>query len=398
MEDFAKPARLVRGALFVNIGVDPFVTAGRHGDQIASNRSDPLRYGASAENLLVSLDQVVVTSWQEVLTHRYGGPRAVVECLCDYLKWAPPSRGVRPQAMAVHGSGIGRGRSVAQRIELLFADVVECYYGETGDAAARYVLAVEAGYYVLQFDGDAPRYHSADSYSALLRLLGQPQGRFSPIVIDPLALTGTVVPMICARNRPGYVQFFYHPLGEEADIYVLDERGSLFYQRMPFYDARPLVNQYSRFFEAVLNRINFLMEEGQAAGGAEGLEFFAIDRDRIGEIWLERQQPNFGRVDRPYLSLQVMVEVEESQTVFTLYCGGREFSTLEYGSELFNAVVRHVLELRASRKHYPIYITDISMSRAVLGEEAVGKVQTVHFLQYKRRIEEQLNRAMLEQR
>jgi len=33
----------------------------------------------------------------------------------------------------------------------------------------------------------------------------------------------------------------------------------------------------------------------------------------------------------------------------------------------------------------------------VLGEEGVGKVQTLHFLNYKRRIEERLNRALREQ-
>ena len=398
MGDFARSARLLRGALFVNVGIDPFVSVTRQGDQIASNRTDPLRYGASFENLLVSLDQVLVTSWQEVLTHRYGGARAVVECLCEYLKWAPPSKGVPPQTMAVHGFSAGRGQSVAQRIEQLFADVSACYYDEPAGAASRYVLAVGTGYYVLQFDGDTPRYQHCDSYNALMRHLSRPQAQFSPIVIDRAALTDTVLPMICARNRPGYVQFFYRAVGNEADIYVLDERGSLFYHRMAFYDANALINQYSRFLQAVLNRMIVLMQERMPPGPAEVLAFFAIDRNQGGRLRPVRTRAHFGRVDRPYLSLQVIVEVEESQTVFTLYCGGREFSTLEYGSDLFNAVVRHVLELRVSGKHYPIYITDISMSRAVLGEDAVGKVQTVLFLQYKRRIEEQLNQVMQRQR
>lgn len=60
-------------------------------------------------------------------------------------------------------------------------------------------------------------------------------------------------------------------------------------------------------------------------------------------------------------------------------------------------MVRHVLELRHSGQHYPIYITDIGMSRAVLGEQGVNKVQTIHFLNYKRRIENELNRVLLEE-
>ena len=72
-------------------------------------------------------------------------------------------------------------------------------------------------------------------------------------------------------------------------------------------------------------------------------------------------------------------------TVFTLYCDSKE---------LFNTVVKHVLVLRNSGQHHPIYITDISLDRSVMGEENVGKMQTSHFLNYKQRIEDQLNRSM----
>ena len=82
------------------------------------------------------------------------------------------------------------------------------------------------------------------------------------------------------------------------------------------------------------------------------------------------------------------------ESIFTLYCDGKEFSTLEHGRELFTSVVKHVLVLRQSGQRYPIYITDISLARSVVGEENVGKMQSIYFLNYKRRIEEQLNRAV----
>jgi len=213
--------------------------------------------------------------------------------------------------------------------------------------------------------------------------------------LDRYALTDTPLPAIVAANRPGWVQFFYWPRDATADIYVLDERGSLFSQSTPYFDAGSLVGQYSRFFEAVLNRMNLLMQEGQSLGVAEGVEVFRIRRDENAVFQLSRQRPEFRRMGQQYFSLQVIVEAgEESGTELTIYCDGREFSTLEYGSKLFDAVVRHVLELRSSGHTYPVYITDIGLSRAVIGEEALGRVQTTHFLNYKRSIEEQFNRAM----
>lgn len=394
-DDFARPARVERAALFVNVGVDPFARMAREGDQIATTRSDPLRFGASAQNLVSQVDLVLVTSWQEVLTFHFSGGKGLVECVCELCKWAPPSQNQPPAAVAVHALGTLRGDTVARRIQQLFEDVRATFYSSGADPQTRYVLAAGDGFFTLSFQDDALRYQRFPDYEALLRELARPQERFRPTVIDRYALTDSVLPTVYARNRPGYVQFFYRPLQDEVEYYVLDERGSLFYQRATYYDANALINQFSRFFESVLNRINFLMQEGSSVAGAEGLEFYAVTRDRGSEFQLERRPPHFGELERRYLSLQVIVEAdEEGRTVFTLYCDDREFSTLEFGGGLFDAVVRHVLELRDSGQHYPIYITDISMSRTVLGENVAGRIQTIHFLNYKRRIENELNKAM----
>ena len=252
-------------------------------------------------------------------------------------------------------------------------------------------------YYILSFENDILHYEGAFSHSGLITALGRPRANFSPVTIDTHALVDSVLPLVYSRNRSGYVQLFYRPQGATVEVYVLDERGSLFQQTLPFYDAKALLNQYGLFFDAVLNRINFLMQEGQQVNSAEGVEFYLIGRDSDGKHKVERQSAEFRAPNKQYFSLQVIVDVDEhGQTVFTLYCGDREFSTLEYGTDLFGAVVRHVLELRRSGQAYPIYITDIGMSRAVLGDSGVDKVQTVHFLTYKRRIETELNRVLTE--
>ena len=48
----------------------------------------------------------------------------------------------------------------------------------------------------------------------------------------------------------------------------------------------------------------------------------------------------------------------------TIYCEEVEFSTIEHGDDLFNAVARHVLKQRKSGLPYPIYITDIELANS----------------------------------
>ncbi|HKJ75896.1 MAG TPA: class I adenylate cyclase, partial [Gammaproteobacteria bacterium] len=120
MGDFARAARVVRAGFFINVGVDPFARLARAGDQITSSRSDPLRFGARAENLIAQVDLVLVTSWQEVLTYHYRGGKGLVACLCELLKWAPPSQGRRPAEVAVHAMSTLRGDSVTRRLSQLF--------------------------------------------------------------------------------------------------------------------------------------------------------------------------------------------------------------------------------------------------------------------------------------
>jgi adenylate cyclase class 1 len=50
-------------------------------------------------------------------------------------------------------------------------------------------------------------------------------------------------------------------------------------------------------------------------------------------------------------------------------------------------VARHVLKQRKSGQPYPIYITEIELSRHMLTKSHMGNFQSIHYLNYKKRIE-----------
>lgn len=394
VSDFAEAAQLVNSLIVINAGLDPLARNEHAEGCIASGRSDALSYGGMSENLVHTVDQVVVTTWQEVLNYHFNGAKGLMDCLCEYLKWTPLS-GTRIPSVPAVASYSAKGGAIARRVEALFRDIIDCYYTVRRPPATRYVLQIGHGFCVFSFEDDLPRYKMLDNYSALLRYLGAPQKEFSPLVFDSHMQTDRVLTFIAGYNRPGIVQLFYRTQGTQVDVYALDERGSLFHRRMPFYDSDALLSQYSYFFESVLNRVNFLMQDGRTVRGAEGLEFFQVESDAAGNLRLARQVPRSTLQGDQFISLQVIVDVDEAaRTTFTLYCNGREFSSPAGSGQMLDEVVEHILELRRGRETYPIYITDISMSSAVLGEEGVERIQTIHFLSYKHRIEEKLNQTM----
>ncbi len=394
IEALSRPALVEQSLLFVNVGFDPMARLLMHGIHLTTGRLDALSFGAMWENLALSFDQLLVNNWQEVLTFRSAGTTAVLDCLCKYLAHTPLSLGIRPTPVSVACLSSTRGITIAGRIEELFADVIDCYYGGQHPANSRYVVRIGNGYHLLQVENDLLRHSPAGNLEGLQRLLSAPQAHFSPVVVDRHALSESPLALLLAHNHEHRVQLAYFVQHEEADVYVLDEKGSLFHQRVPFHDAASLLSQYQWFFDAVLPRRSFLATGSHDTRYQNEVELSQVVRDpATGHFSLEaRKVPR--RLSRRYFNVQVIGDKVADRSVYTIYCDDLEFSTLEHGEALFDVVAAHLLARRASGEHYPIYITDIDISKTLLNDDVVGELQTIHYLNYKRRVEEHLNQAL----
>ncbi len=395
MEALGKPALTKCSTLLINLARDPMGHLTRQGKQLVSERIDPLSFGSAGESLAVTFDQIVVTSWHEVLTFRFTGETGLMDCITDYLAWHPVSGSTIPAAITCSSFSSTRGPFIARRVEEVFNHVIRSFYQEEWKETARYVVRIGQHFYVMQVENDVPRAERLDSPGALMQHLARPQEHFSPVHLDSWVLNETPLPQLYKINRPGAVQLFYQVQGGRAQIYVLDEKGSLFTQKVAFHDGLTLLTQFQRFLESVHYRRDGLMEKTGHATSECVVEYYQISRDSLGDYHLDEQNINPYRQSRSYFGIQVLGDLlENNRTVFTMYCGDREFSTLEHGDKLFEEVAYHVVQQRASGAAYPIYITDIDLSRNLLGSDASGGLQTVHFLNYKKRIEQRLNEVM----
>ncbi len=394
MEDLNRRARVTRMAIFINLGIDPNSMHG--GNHIASNRTDALSYGGLHQNLALTFDQVTLTSWKEVLTSRYSGVDGLMSCLRDYLRWSSPAENIVPLPVSAYCFSFGRGRSIAHRIEELFGDVVSCFYGGASRVPTRYLMAVEHIFYAIYFEQDTLRYDRIDNYVELQRYLSAGWSAFTRIVVDKYALAETPLALIFSMNKPRVVQLFYLIDGADADVYVLDEKGSFFQQRMLSVDSNMLLHHFSLFFNAISHRQYFEISGEAGHSSVDGVEFFEILHERARNWHLSKRQAIRQRA-HAYFNVQVIGNlVAGAKPIFSIFCDHYEFTSLEHGVDIFDKVAKHILKRRRSGERYPIYITDIDLPITISDGQGVGSAtQTVHLLQHKKNIEAKLNEALL---
>jgi adenylate cyclase class 1 len=390
----ADQAAIRKAGLFVNLARDPMAKFTRNGMQLVSERIDPLSYGGQWENLAISFEAILATSWGELLTSRYSGRTALLDWLCDYFSWLPVAPGNPPPTVSCFSFSSSRGPIIARRLEELFNEIRDFFYRNYWRRHGRYALRVGQRYYVLQCEHDVPRYQEFDSWNALLQHLGRPQDAFSPIRFDRQSLDDSPLGAVLENNTDGQIQFFYQLKGGRALVYILDERGSLYHQSVAFHDRHTLLGQFQRFLDSVRYRMRNLNLEHSLSDRDE-LQYFQINRNAIGEYVLEPvQAPSYASASR-YLDVQVIGSLRDAQHCsLSIFCGDREFSALEYGDSIFEQVAEHIAQQRRSGSSYPIYITDIDLNPAMLGTDSRVGVQSIQFLDYKKRVETQLNEAL----
>ena len=390
-------SRILSCAVYINMGIDPWVSHTQKGLHLTSNKSDALSYGGISKNLILSCDLMMVTSWGEVLTFRYSGETALLDCLCDYHAWAPLSDKKAPPPVQVYSFSSARGMAIAHRVEELFRDTIQTYYKSDCGKSTRYIIRIEYSYYMLQEENDAPRFQKLGDKADLIRVLGASQAEYSAIVFDRYMMDEAPLSEIVQHNHPDIVQLFFQVKDKKAVVYVLDERGSLFYQIAEYFNNDSLVGQYQKFLDNAINRRNMMEQADDGKEATAETEYFQIHKLRGNHARLERlSNPESSDIDK-YFGIQVIGNVIDGEKpTFTLYCDGEEFSSLEFGEEVFKEVAKFVLNKRNDKGRYPIYITDIDVTRPLLGVDGGLNLQTVHFLNYKSKIEYKLNKAMSE--
>ncbi len=395
VENLGRAARVSQALIVVNMGGNPLVEHRRSGKHLASNRTDAFSYGGMYESLISSFDILVMNSWKEVVVSHYYGIDNILSGVSAYFKQMPPSKGNPPPVPKVLCYSSNHIMTIQQMVTRLFEELIECFYGGSEKLHNRYIMNVRSDFYVLYMDDDILRFQRLPSYAELVRYLGKGRQHFGQVTIYQTALQNTILPLIYKFNRQNVVQLFYKEKGKTAEVYVLDENGSLYFNEVDYVDGELLLSQFGRFFDSILQR-RFYQSVGQGDDvSGQDIEYYQVVRNRQGTYQVGKREASNEPARKGYLNVQVIASNDgEDNAAVTIYCDEQEFSSLEYGSDLFSKVAAYVVKKRSSGHTYPIFVTDVDLPPDLLSQYPEGNAPTADFLNYKKSIENKLNEAL----
>ncbi|MBL4866513.1 MAG: class I adenylate cyclase, partial [Pseudomonadales bacterium] len=398
---FSSKARDETVTLLINIGIDPMKSMSNMGVQRISDNTDALRYSGLQTNLVLSLDQISVSTWKEVVTSRFSGENAIIDCIVVFLRNNPPSKQRPLPELDILCFCATKADTITQRVEELFKSIINCFYNHTGAEHSRYIVEIGNSFYVIQLKENQPCVKKIKSYGSLVRYLSQAQQHYSRIVLDKKALEGSTLAVVSQNDISDVVQVFYMPrnktaFNSQADVFILDEKGSLFSYTTTSNDEKTFIPPMFRFIQSALNRQNSDVIEDDSERQCEHIMFYEI-------VPAKKEQPihaeNKGILRRldadKFYSVQAIVEhSKKGEVLYTIFCNHKEFSQLEHGSKIFEMAAKHILSMRPSRSRYPIYITDLDLSHSNKQGEKAKRLQISQYMTQKQMIESRLNEAL----
>jgi adenylate cyclase class 1 len=274
-----------------------------------------------------------------------------------------------------------RANSIVLRIEAVLTMLRKLFGSLEAVSKDRFIIAGENFYYLFHQDNGIVNFKMLATIKQVLAELGRSQDTYSNVYFDPGVLDATPIPSIYAYNRPGIIQLFYYVHKAAVKLYVLDERGSLLMCQHDKADPAYLLYQYAQFLESIIMR---------AMHDDLTIDYYEIIKDAEGMfscLPIDVKTP----AHTGSLVVRITGETLKTGISYTIYCNEKEFSTLDYGDDLFSQVQRYIHQFRTKKSDYPIYISDLDLPLSAFNINSYEQLQTVHYLSYKQKIEAKFN-------
>ncbi|WP_331344790.1 class I adenylate cyclase [Cellvibrio sp. UBA7661] len=393
-QQFMRPAAVERMLILVNTGVEPQADLHKKGMQMLSNQKDALGYSGLRENLMINADIIQVNSWGELVCRHYPSD-ALINCLQHYCRLFPPGKHFSLPELSIRCFSTGQGNNIAQRLTDLWRDLISCFYSGTRPRSSRYILEMGDEYLLLQFFQQQPQIQRFKSYDKLLNKLAQAQSDFSPMVIDRYALRDKPLRIIGDIAKQCGIYLFYQLDQQQAQITIIDEKGSLFTTTTEYHNQQTLLRPMVNFIRAALQRQSHNIDFNNGTNPQDIQIYELTGNIKQHQGIAERRELHNNLNQLHYINIKAIAEMDSTQALrFTIFCNEQEFSSLVYGDDLFKAVASYIVRRRKQGERYPCYITDLDLS---LCQDTLAQqtgLQLGHYLQLKAELEQKLNSAL----
>ncbi len=373
----------------VNISAISSGENNRYGLSTISDNVDVLSYGSHANNLVSSITEVMMNTWDEAIVRHFDGGQSMVDCIMQLLGNLPFTHEVRLPVIEVLCFSSIRSDAIVRRLQQLAKDLIACFAGRPEGKQQRYVLQIEKTFYVFYFQDNEPRYQAAQNYSNLIKILSASTTQYSPILFDRHTMVDHPLALACVHHTKDLIQIFYHKNTAMLDIYLLDNRCNLVCFSTPQQDIASTLSRLARFIYLVIYR---QFKELLVTPNGVPITYHEVvfNKGEKPKVIQKAIRPTASSVK--YYEVKVAVESSptENKDTYTIFCGDQVFSESEHGEQLFKIVAQNISALRQeTTTHYPFYITDMIIKKADV------PASVAHHVLLKLVIERQLNKALI---
>jgi adenylate cyclase, class 1 len=384
---FEHEPKPLQSLLFLNL-----VTDESHLQNIKSITSDddPLSYGDGAENVITNCEQLIVFDWGDAYTRTYTDDGGVLQCLCDWMKYAPLLKGVRPKGLHSFGYGAGESTYLAQRVDQVYDELIQFFYQQK-QLDGRFIVKMGNDYYCVEAEENELNSYKVGDVSALYTFLERGNKKFRPYSLERLALAETPLKEIFKRNKKNVVQIFFRVNNRLSETWILDEKGSLWFDQHAWFDRSSLVAHWlylMRNIRSRLKKINYQNKELPL------LEIQEVSSNQLGGLDFSPVGAEAVSAERGFIDIHIKISPQEGVDKMSIICDGKDFDSSGYGDQVITECMLHTAERMIGEGRKPVYVTDINVPLRVFGVEEREDIQTLHFLKYKRNIEKKLNQVL----
>lgn len=384
----ARAPRVMRALFFANVGTESALGGLHGGDVLTSDRTDAFQFGGQRANLVHSIDLLLHTSWEELFCYRFEGTEGMAQAICEYLNRLGASGDTVARTALVHCFDGDYGHSIVSRLHHYLEELGRTFGRAAGGIDVHHVISIGDGHCDVQRTPQGYRHRLHTGAGALYKALGTPPARYRHVEFSGRMASEAPLAQVYASNRPGRIQIFALPQRERIEVFLLAGDGALGHYLHDDTDWMPLFDHLWRFFTNITRHAE--IGDGERADRIE----CHLMKPVPGGYALQAVHPA-GTDQRPYLPLRLFADLDrERRPEFVAYLDDRQFSTRESGTGLFDAIAQEVLALRATRARYPVYITDLELSPALLQARDSDPLNVIELLRQKLRIERQLTRAL----
>jgi len=375
---FKQPNRTLNSLLIINLG-DTSLIKYKNQQFSPSDTVNLFSYGAKKESFVHTIDQVSISSWGEITSNRFMGLEGLFDCLISRFNLQAHTVNLSFECdPSIQHTGI------KQAVEQLSSKINELFSIPNIEISPRLIVSGETSFYLFQYTKAGLSYQCLEDLDSLIIELSTAQIHFSPSYFNISVLYNSPIPFLFSHSKKNSLQVFLQSTEDNIDLYIIDERGSLFYQRHENASFQHLLTSYSTFLEILYNKgiLDISLK-------IEYYELYASNQYNFHIVPIIT--PNIFTWD--YFNIRITGDIYDSNTdvTYTLYCNDLEFTSSESKGDIFKTVADHIYDLRQNKERYPIHITEIDVPIQALGVTHYAQLQSIHFLRYKQAMELRLN-------